>query len=136
MTTPVSGDLLSAASLLATIISLLYSIWYGEIKTARNIRIPLHYDENATKAVRGTLRYRAIPLLVSAILLALALGSPAADVLQGVWSAWMNSGDHSSYDPVQACFFGVFLITIMLFVLTLLPVCSLARLLRRLPKKP
>jgi len=92
-------------------------------------------NENATKAVRGALRYRAISL---------GFGNSAGF---GAWvtGSGCSSGCVERLDEFRrslelrsstGLFLWSFLITIMLFVLTLLPVCSLARLLRRLPKKP
>ena len=134
MTSPVSGDLLSAASLLATVLSLLYSTWYSEINDARKSKIPLQPDDRdpVIHIVRTARRSRAIPLLSAAALLTAALAPTTLEVLQDTWHVWLSTPSHSHYDPVQACFVGVFAVTVVLTVLTASAVRSLSRLLRDL----
>lgn len=134
MTSPVSGDLLSAASLLATVLSLLYSTWYGDINSARKSKIPLQPDDRASviDVVRTARRSRAVPLLVAAVLLTAALAPTTLEVVQDTWHVWLTTPSHSHYDPVQACFVGVFVVTVVLTVLTASAVRSLSLLLRKL----
>lgn len=136
MTSPVSGDLLSAASLLATVLSLLYSTWYGEINDARKSRIPLQPDDRAPviDLVRTARRSRAVPLLAAATLLTAALAPTTFEVLRDTWHVWLTTPSHWHYDPVQACFVGVFAVAVVLTVLTASAVRSLSRLLRDLRK--
>ena len=138
MTSPVSGDLLSAASLLVTVLSLLYSTWYGEINDARKSRIPLQPDDRAPviDVVHTTLWSRAVPLIVAAALLTAALAPTTLEVLQDTLHVWLTTPSHSQYDPVQACFVGVFVVTVVLTVLTASAARSLRRLLRELRKPP
>jgi hypothetical protein len=134
MTAPVSGDLLSAASLLATIISLLYSIWYGEIKEAQGAEIALQKADRgpAIQRVRATLLYRAVPLLGSAVLLVLILLPSTIDIIRNTWEACFGPGTRQTYDPVEACFVAVYLVIIMLTVVTVFAVYGLAAKLRKL----
>lgn len=119
MSDPVSGDLLSAASLLATVISVLYSTWYSEITAARDVTIPLHDRDPVIARVSTALWSRAVPLVAAAVLLAVALAPICVDV---VWRAahalFTATPSNWHYDPVQACFVGVFVVTVMLSVLT------------------
>ena len=130
MSSPVSGDLLSAASLLATVVSLLYSTWYSEIKDARNVEIPLSDRKPITEKVRTALWFRARPLLATAILLTAILTPTFIDVLHANWNAITHSG-HWHYDPVQACFIGVFLVMILLDILTASATCRLTGVLKK-----
>jgi hypothetical protein len=134
MTTPVSGDLLSAASLLATIISLLYSIWYGEIKEAQGAEIALQKADRgpAIERVRATLWYRAVPLLGSAGLLVVILLPSTIEIILSTWEACFGPGTRLSYNPVEACFVAVYLVIIMLAAVTVFAVYGLASQLRKL----
>jgi hypothetical protein len=132
MSSPVSGDLLSAASLLATVLSLLYSTWYGEIRDARNTTIPLHDRNRVIKSVRAALWSRAVPVLAGAALLTAALTPPSVEIVQSTSHTWVSASGSYHYDPVQACFLGVFVVTIMLILLTASATWSLSSLLHRL----
>jgi len=135
MTSPVSGDLLSAASLLATVLSLLYTTWYSEIKDTRKTRIPLHDFDPVIKRVRTVLWSRAVPVLVSAAFLTMVLTPPSVEIFQNTWHVWVTSSSNYHYDPVQACFLGVFIVTIMLTFLTASATWSLSAVLRRLRQR-
>jgi hypothetical protein len=132
MTNPVSSDLLSAASLLATVLSLLYSTWYGEIKDARNSKIPLHDRGPVIDVAHTALWSRAVPLLAASALLAGALAPPSLQILLNTWHVWLTASSNYHYDPVEACFLGVFVVTIVLAVLTASATLSLVRLLQKL----
>jgi len=132
MTNPVSGDLLSAATLLATVLSLLYSTWYGEIRDARNSKIPLHDRDPVIDVVRTALWSRAVPLLAAAAFLAAALAPSSLEVLRNTWHVWLTAPSDYHYDPVQACFLGVFVVIVALILLTASATRSLSRLLRKL----
>jgi hypothetical protein len=136
MSAPISGDLLSAASLLATIISLLYAIWYSEIKEAQKTKVAFQKTDRAPDIgrVRATLRYRAFPLLGSDALLALILLPSTVDIIWDTWEACFESSGRRSYDPVEACFIAVFLFVVILAVVIVREVCDLRSLLRKLNK--
>ena len=138
MKTPVSGDLLSAVSLLATVISLLYSTWYSEIKDAQNVAIGLHDREPEIQKVQTALRSRASPLLAASVVLTVILVPTFIDVLNQNWNALSNRFDHWHYDPIQACFIAVVLVMILLVVMTASATYSLARTLKKLrtPTRP
>lgn len=132
MSNLVSGDLLSAASLLATVISLLYSTWYGEIKDAQNVGIGLHDRGPEIRKVQGVLRFRASPLLATSVLLTIILAPTCIDVINQSWSALTNRHSHWQYNPIQACFIGVVLVMILLVLLTFSAVWRLFGTLRKL----
>jgi hypothetical protein len=132
VTSPVSGDLLSAASLLTTVISLLYSTWYGEIKDARNIQIPLHDRDPIIRTVRTVLWSRADPLLFAAVLLGAILTPTFVDVIHYDWNVLTGRSTHWHYDPVQACFIAVFFVILILVALTASAAWRLTRVLKKL----
>ena len=108
---PVTGDLLSASSLLAALLGLLYSAWYPEINAATKTPIPDHDRTDLVEATKSTWATRAIPLLVVAGVLTLVLAQPAYLV---VVRSYQHRG--GSYDAVQACFVAVFAVIVTLLV--------------------
>jgi hypothetical protein len=108
---PVTGDLLSASSLLAALLGLLYSVWYPEMNAAAETPIPDHDGTELVEATRSTLRSRAIPLVVVASVLTLVLVQPAVSVVVR-WYQYRGG----SYDAVQACFVAVFAVIVTLLV--------------------
>lgn len=132
MTSPVSGDLLGAATLLTTVISLLYSTWYSEINDARGTQIPLHDRRPVIRTVRATLWSRAAPLLAAAVLLTAILAPTFFDVLRYDWHTLTGHVAHWHYDPVQACFIGVFVVMAFLVALTTSATWRLTRVLKKL----
>lgn len=136
MTSPVSGDLLSAASLLTTVISLLYATWYAEIKDARNTQIPLHDRDPVKKLVRAVLWLRAGPLLTAAVLLTVILAPTFVGVLRYDWNELTTPSAHWHYDPVQGCFIGVFIVMLILVALTASAAWGLSSVLKKLRAQP
>jgi hypothetical protein len=112
--TSVSGDLLSASSLLVALLGLLYSTWYPEITAAAETAIPLHDASEARSNTRLTLRTRAAPLLLLALVLVLLLLPPAFTVVIQTWQRVFGSRPGSGYDAVQACFLAVFVALLVL----------------------
>jgi hypothetical protein len=45
VSTPASGDVLAAASLLLAILAVLYSLWYSDISAALRVEIPTHLED-------------------------------------------------------------------------------------------
>jgi hypothetical protein len=126
----VSGDLLSAASLLVTLIALLYSTWYGEMTQALEIRIArFRLDREPDVATaRRVLLTRAVPLALAAIALVAVLAPPAATVVRDAIT--QSAGDE--YDGVKACFVLVWIIAVGLAAATLQRGLSLLTHYRRL----
>jgi hypothetical protein len=127
----VTGDLLSASSLLAALLGLLYSVWYPEINAATKTPIPDHDRTDLVEATRSTLRSRSIPLAIVAGVLTLVLAPPAVSV---VVSSYQHFG--GSYDAVQACFVAVFAVIVTLLVTVTMGVYRLHRHLRELRRVP
>jgi hypothetical protein len=99
------GDLLASASLLLTLIGLLYALWYPEIVQALDIKKKPHPQDRIHdhKRVKDVFFSRAVPLAVAAVALTTVF-TPA--LLKIVF----NSGRHAfttgwrailDYDPVS-----------------------------------
>jgi hypothetical protein len=77
------GDLLSAASLLLTVVGVIYSLWYQEISqaidSAPQLPPPDHREDRAEprKKLRAVLRTKALPLSVASICIALVFLPPS-----------------------------------------------------------
>jgi hypothetical protein len=83
------GDLLSSASLLLTIVTVLYGLWNPGIKDAMDIDPP-DYKAQAVKPlndVNSAIWKRALPLALAAILVALVF---AKDAIELIWSSYRS----------------------------------------------
>jgi hypothetical protein len=114
----VSGDLLTASSLLVALVGVLYGTWYPEISAAAETPIPLHDASKARSNTRSTLRTRAAPLFLLAIVLVLLLLPPALTVVIHALQHLFGSRPGSHYDAVQACFIAVF-VALLILAMTL-----------------
>jgi hypothetical protein len=83
------GDLLGSASLLLTLIALLYSLWYPEIIQALNIKVKNHAADRVQdhEHVRSVYVSRAIPLAVAAVALTVVF---APDVVRIIVTSVIN----------------------------------------------
>lgn len=114
--TPVSGDLLSASSLLAALLGLLYGTWYAEITAAAQTKIPDHDGARLVRATSTTLRTRALPLVVVAGVLTAILAPPAIAVVVHTVQHLVGVKPGAQYDAVKACFVAVFCVVAFLLV--------------------
>jgi len=100
------GDVLSAASLLLTILAVLYSLWYSEIAAILEIRVPAHLEDASgdRRRVGNVLKTRALPLVLAAFLLTVVFLPEAVHLVvrwirhaynRGIWYAIRQ------YDPVS-----------------------------------
>lgn len=125
-----TGDLLSSSSLLVTVVALLYSVWYSEIMNVLTVTPPRHRADRdeSIDSVNSLLKWKAIPVAVAAMVLATLLAPPAI----GISAEALINGRGRSYDPVQACFVAVWLLTLLLLATTLTTALRLFFRLRRL----
>jgi hypothetical protein len=100
----ISGDLLSAAGLLVTLVGVLYSVWYGEMTHALEVPVRRHRSDREPEitTVRRALFARATPLVIAAVALVVVLADPAITVVAHAFSG-------GPYDAVKACFILVWL---------------------------
>jgi hypothetical protein len=110
----VTGDLLSAASLLLASVGLLFSVWQPEITSALAVSSKgLHADRGPRIAqVRQALFYRALPLLLAVLLIVATCAPPAVAVV--VHALTDDLGQ--SYDPIRAMFVGVWVLAVGLTI--------------------
>jgi hypothetical protein len=106
------SDLLSAASLFLAVLGMLYATWHGEIVAAISLPIKPHRVDRKQEVIKVcySLNYRAIPLAAGAIIVAVILTKPAAQIIGEVLIAWSQPGRLSgfSYDPVKALFCAIY----------------------------
>lgn len=116
----VDGDLLSASSLLLAIIGVLYSVWYAEIRQARALDAGANIGvtRRRIEEIGTTFRSRALPLFLATLLVAAILAVPAYRVTRG----WVVT---PHYDPIEACFIGVYVFLVGLLLLCARPAWDL-----------
>jgi hypothetical protein len=113
----VTGPLLSAGSLLAALLGLLYGTWYAEITAAATTPVPDHDAATLVRATTATLRTRALPLVTVAAVLSAILAPPAVSVLVHTVQHLVGVRHGGGYDAVQACFVAVFAVIVMLLAM-------------------
>ncbi|WP_293001577.1 hypothetical protein [Mycobacterium sp.] len=126
----VTGDLLSAASLLLASVGLLFSVWQPEITSALALSVKgLRADREPRIAqVRQALLFRALPLLLAVLLIVASCLPPAASVI--VHAVTDDFGQ--SYDPIKAMFVSVWVLAAGLVIVVGTQVQKLNSKLRRL----
>jgi uncharacterized ion transporter superfamily protein YfcC len=105
---PVSGDLLGAASLIVTAVTLLYTAWYAETQTALLTKKERFREDRGTQItnLKATLFSRSIPLAAATFAIVLVLAPPAVDTLRGA----LLDGWGRPYDAISACFVVVWIL--------------------------
>lgn len=132
------SDLLSSASLLIAIVTVLYALWYSEIRRGINDLKPIdRREDDKISEVFGILCWRALPLAGASFCLAVIFLKDAVIIVQRSWS--LNEGLMSrliSYDAVATAFVLVEIICIFLAVLILIQAVKLVINLHELRSKP
>ena len=123
------SDLLAAASLLLTVLGVVYGTWYAEITSAIGTAIPTHIENRGPirQTVRAALYAKALPLALAAIVLtALFLPDALTITLSGV-RAFRAAGVNAfhEYNAVEAAFCLVVVLTGALAAYLLFFVCRL-----------
>lgn len=102
------SDLLSAASLLLTVLGIVYGAWYMEIVNSLELAIPDHIEDRGAvrRTVSSALYGKAVPLASAALILmavflpdALAIGVGALSSFNGVGVSALRR-----YSAVEAAF--------------------------------
>jgi hypothetical protein len=108
--------LLTAASLMATMITVLYSLWYPSIADA--LAVPRRHQradrDPEIAVVRRALEGRAAPLFVISLLPVAVFLPPILDVISQ--SEQLLAMGYGKYDSVRAAFAAVYLLTVILAV--------------------
>lgn len=124
------GDLLTAASLLASILTVLLSLWFRDLQQALGLQTSRHAADNGPqiRLARSVLMTRAVPLACLGVALSGVLLPAAVDVLAASWLA-VSAGD-ATYDTLAATFVAVYVFILSLTVYALVVVVRLGRWMR------
>lgn len=113
------GELLSAASLLLTIVTVLYALWYPEIVEGLNIKIPKHEEDwpGPSKKIETLIRSKVIPLFVSSMLVSIVFIPDAISIIKEAYWVWMHAENPASkYSSVKTAFTLVVLFSVYLWL--------------------
>jgi hypothetical protein len=103
-----AGDLLAAGSLILTVLTVLYSIWYPNAQEKLALVLPTHYQDAVQELteIRQALVGQTIPLFIAALAATLIFLPRAIGVLVGSVGDLANHGlaAVSDYDPIQTTF--------------------------------
>jgi len=117
------GDVLSAVSLLAAIVGLLYSLWYPEMREALAAERMLHRQdrEPSIAVVRDAITTRALPLALASFVQVLIFGPDALTAIRNIVKLSGPPGQPAAveYDSVQAAFVAVYAVSVLLATLAL-----------------
>jgi hypothetical protein len=101
------SDLLSAASLLLALITVLYGLWYPEITSALTQKIPPYKEDRPRpyQLVASVLFSRALPLSFAALTLGLVFLPDAVKIIwRTVVTFFDSSGTRYEYGAVETAF--------------------------------
>lgn len=115
------SDILSAASLLLTIITVLYALWYIELIEGIKIEIPPHKEDRPEplSKISEVIYSRALPLFIASVSISVVFMPDVIKILKEVYEAWVqNDGAISNYSSVKTaiCIVVIFSIFISLHV--------------------
>ena len=99
------SDLLSSGALLATVLSLFYTLWYPEIRHVLDTLKPKDHaidSKDDVAIVRAIIRQRVLPLFIGSAAMTIALLPDATGVI--VRSADALSASRRAYDGVSALY--------------------------------
>jgi hypothetical protein len=123
------SDLLSAASLLLTVLGIVYGTWYTEIVNAIAIVIPGPVDDrvHVRRTVRAALYGKALPLALAATMLMVLFLPDALAIVRGGFSLLnaLGCGAFREYNAVEAAFCLVVVFTGALAAYLIFLVCQL-----------
>lgn len=128
------ADVLSAASLMATIVAILYSLWYPEIRQVLNLPWHEFHGDRVldARAAKASLLTRAFPLFLASVLPAVVFAPDAIGEAAALAGAARQPG--WTYDSVQAAFLGVYALVIALVLVAAGQVAALTLWFRKLNK--
>jgi hypothetical protein len=132
------SDLLSSASLLIAIVTVLYALWYPEIRRGiKEIKATGVREDDKISEVLGIIIWRALPLMAASLGLAVVFLKDAIVIVQ---RSWRDTADLRSrittYDTVATAFVLVEIVCIFLAILTVVQSAKLAINWRTLRSKP
>jgi hypothetical protein len=115
------GDLLSSASLLLTIITVLYGLWNPAIKTALDTPVPTYKAQciKPLAELKSAIWKRAIPLAFAAYTVALVFAKDAIELCISSWGSYTTAGIGKTlekYNAVGTAFVLVVILSLILAV--------------------
>lgn len=128
------SDLLSAASLLLAVASVLFGLWYTEISSALTVSTPTGDRTKVRRQIRNALYGRALPLTVVTVSISLVflpdaviiMKNSADTIIQHRFESWRF------YNAVWAAFCLVAILLLLLATYSLFLVCALRNKLVRI----
>lgn len=130
------ADVLSAASLLLTVLGVVYGTWYSEIIKALETAIPEHAANRVPvrQMVRTSLYAKAFPLALAATVLTLVFLPDAVTIVRAGVNAFETAGWDAfhEYNAVEAAFCLVVLLTGALAAYLIFLICRLKSKLREI----
>jgi hypothetical protein len=111
------SDLLSAASLLMTVIAILYSLWYPELTRTLEIKPAKYKEDNVgpMKQVQNIWLAKALPLSIMALIVTLVFMPDAIRICFESYNEWSSKGNTAiSYDAVRTAYVVVFIFSLIL----------------------
>jgi len=116
------GDILSATSLLLTMITVLYGVWYSEINNTINLKEPLHSEDGKLiyKMVVSVLNHKAIPLFIASLSLTLIMLAQVVCIIEEACTIVLINKwtSFKYYDVVKMIYCTVFVFSFSLSVYT------------------
>lgn len=93
------GDILSAASLLLAIVTVLYALWYQELTSALQTEIPEHIEEypRPLATLKKVFFSRAIPLFLSSATVSFVFLPDAITIIMQAANAWTTGNASSTF---------------------------------------
>ncbi len=114
------GDTISSVSLLLTIITVIFSLWYSEINNTINMELPSYKSDSGEhkSKVDEVLGLKALPLLVSSALLTLVITPKTVYIIFNSCKLLYFEGflAFKYYDVVYAIFIIVWLFSLFFTV--------------------
>lgn len=115
---PEASEVLNSASLLLTVVTVLFALWYPEMKDASMVTVPLHLEDAAhqRETVWEALAARVLPLLLGTALIALTFLPIVVAELAKSWHNVRREGlaAMTDYDPATIALTGVVALALFL----------------------
>lgn len=126
------GDLLSSASLLLTIVTVLYGLWSPEIKRSLDLPTPSFKAQCAKPLadIKLAIRWRALPLALATLSVAAVFTKDALDLCAKSWQSYNTHGvgpTLEKYNAVGTAFVLVVILSIALAAHLTVDVVKLCR---------
>lgn len=108
-------DSLSAISAIFTVVAILFGLWYSEIKTASELKLPLHDEDKQTikNRIRKCRNAKGVPLLVINIVMGAIFIPDSLQVLCKAFAIFLSDAEWI-YDSSKAALIAIILLSFAL----------------------